>query len=176
MIVMFPITNRVFQAVVIAAAFLAPLVLILLPEKWTDKIRRFLPFLYVIVILYLTLFSRRHRMLRAPSLIPFVSYQHFDSLYARWQVYMNVLLFIPFGFLVPFSSKRTFIQTLLISCCLSAGIEAIQYFFSLGLCETDDVIHNTLGCVIGYLYWIFLSRIRLSLKNKNDKTELSSKK
>ena len=32
---------------------------------------------------------------------------------------------------------------------LSAGIEYIQYRFALGVAETDDVICNTLGTVIG---------------------------
>lgn len=33
---------------------------------------------------------------------------------------------------------------------LSVGIEALQLYLKRGLCETDDIIHNTLGCLIGY--------------------------
>ena len=154
-----PITNIKFQIIVIAVTILAPLILFLLPKKWIDKVRFVFPYLYIPVILYLTLFGRKIHAVRTPILIPFSSYLNFDSDYARWQVYMNVYLFIPFGFLIPFSSKKTFIQTLIIGCCLSITIEALQYIFALGLCETDDVIHNTLGCIIGYWYWFGLSKL-----------------
>ena len=30
-------------------------------------------------------------------------------------------------------------------------IETVQYAFSLGVSETDDVINNTLGALLGYL-------------------------
>ena len=153
-----PITNIKFQIVVIAVTFLAPLILFLLPKKWIDKIRFVFPFLYVLVILYLTILGRKHHVLRTPNLIPFMTYLSFDNKSIRWQVYMNIFLFIPLGFLIPFLSKKSFLQTLLIGCCLSITIEAWQYIFALGLCETDDVIHNTLGCIIGYWYWFNLSK------------------
>lgn len=70
---------------------------------------------------------------------------------------MNVFLFMPFGFLLPFTLKRGFFQTLLLGMVFSACIEAIQYFFSLGFCEFDDVFHNTLGTALGYGQWKLLS-------------------
>lgn len=158
-----PITNVKFQLIVIAVAFLAPLILFLLPKKWIDKIRLFIPYIYLIVILYFTLFRKTVQPERSLDLIPFWSYSQFANRNFRWQVYMNVFLFIPFGFLMPFSSKKTFIQTLIIGCCLSITIEALQYIFALGLCETDDVIHNTLGCIIGYWYWFVLSKLEEKL-------------
>ena len=39
--------------------------------------------------------------------------------------------------------------TIIIACLFSIGIELSQYIFSLGLCETDDVIFNTLGAAGG---------------------------
>ncbi|EPY2275201.1 VanZ family protein (plasmid) [Clostridium sp. FAM 1755] len=67
---------------------------------------------------------------------------------------MNVLFFIPIGYL--FRNKKyiiSFISILII--CLS--IESIQYMFSLGIFDIDDIIFNTIGFYIGYL----------SCKNKN---------
>lgn len=32
----------------------------------------------------------------------------------------------------------------------SLSIELIQYWFGLGVCEMDDVLHNTLGVLAGY--------------------------
>ena len=34
---------------------------------------------------------------------------------------------------------------------LSVAIESFQYYFCLGRAETDDVICNTLGCVLGVM-------------------------
>ena len=84
---------------------------------------------------------------------------------------MNVFLYIPFGYLLPYSSKRTFLQTFLIGLCLSLTTETLQYIFALGLCETDDVIHNTLGCIIGYWYWFGLSKLgeKVAKKLQRDK-------
>jgi len=41
-------------------------------------------------------------------------------------------------------------KVLLIGLFLSVGIEALQFFLKKGFPEVDDVIHNTLGCMIGY--------------------------
>lgn len=38
---------------------------------------------------------------------------------------------------------------------ISLSIEVMQYFFHRGFAETDDVMHNTTGCLIGYgIYWL----------------------
>ena len=39
--------------------------------------------------------------------------------------------------------------TVVFALLLSIGIEAAQLHFHLGRCETDDVIMNTLGAVVG---------------------------
>lgn len=65
------------------------------------------------------------------------------------EVILNVFLFIPFGVLMGirrFSLKCT----MLYSFCLSVVIELIQLITKRGLCETDDVIHNLLGTVLGF--------------------------
>lgn len=49
-------------------------------------------------------------------------------------------------------------------------IEFFQYYFCLGMSEFDDVFHNTLGTVIGYIYWKFLMIIRVHYGQKIVKT------
>ena len=39
--------------------------------------------------------------------------------------------------------------TVVLACLSSAGIEYLQYRYSLGRCEVDDVIMNTLGALLG---------------------------
>ncbi len=70
---------------------------------------------------------------------------------------MNVFLFLPFGFLLGFAAGRNFLQSLLIGFLFSVCIEAAQYYFALGMCELDDVFHNSLGTALGYSYWKALS-------------------
>ena len=75
-------------------------------------------------------------------------------------VNLNVLLFVPFGLSLPFvvtpgkAGERRgkvwcFIVTIAIAVVLSVAIEAVQYRFALGRCETDDVLANTLGALLG---------------------------
>lgn len=64
----------------------------------------------------------------------------------------NILLFIPFGFLLPLLWHK-FRNVLF---CLSAGlifslaIEAVQYATQRGFTQIDDVITNVFGTMIGY--------------------------
>lgn len=68
---------------------------------------------------------------------------------------MNVILFYPVGLLLaellPDCWKRLsrILLVLAVCCLLSVGIEFTQYQLGIGLAETDDVLHNTLGGVVG---------------------------
>lgn len=69
---------------------------------------------------------------------------------------MNVLLFLPGGLLLgELLPRRWSWQKALLafafSLSLSVGIETAQALFELGLAETDDVIHNSLGGLLGSL-------------------------
>ena len=102
--------------------------------------RKVLVALYVLIILWITLFSREPMTTRI-----------FRGLF--WEIEMgywnniiqNILLFIPLGFLI--GGKRGIIAGVL----LSIGIESIQFIFRLGYCELDDVLNNTIGAAIGSL-------------------------
>ena len=64
---------------------------------------------------------------------------------------LNILMFIPVGFLtsVGLGVKKT-ITVLCIGFMLSVAIEVIQLVTRRGIFNIDDVIHNTIGCLIGY--------------------------
>ena len=64
---------------------------------------------------------------------------------------MNVVVFVPVGLLLGIAFKQmTWWKALLIGCGISVAIEALQFFFMRGFSELDDVMHNTLGCLLGY--------------------------
>lgn len=64
---------------------------------------------------------------------------------------MNVVVFIPVGLLLSCTFKQmTWWKTLLIGCSISITVEALQFWFMRGFSELDDVMHNTVGCLIGW--------------------------
>lgn len=47
-------------------------------------------------------------------------------------------------------NDRPWLRVLVFGAGISVMIELLQLIFKRGLCETDDVIHNVVGCMIGY--------------------------
>lgn len=66
---------------------------------------------------------------------------------------MNVIVFIPVGMILGslLKVKGSWLIALLIGCSISVTIESLQFFFMRGFSELDDVMHNTLGCILGYI-------------------------
>ena len=66
-----------------------------------------------------------------------------------FEVFWNVVLFMPYGFLASIISKSKAKWSVLLSgSLLSSAIEITQLITHRGLFEYDDMIHNTLGTVI----------------------------
>lgn len=71
---------------------------------------------------------------------------------------MNVLLFAPVGLTLSAAlaqgrkASRCVLLTVLIGLACSVTVEAVQYVGNLGRAETDDVLANMLGTVIGALH------------------------
>lgn len=104
---------------------------------------------YIILMLCATIVFREKSESMRYSLCPFKSYmQLYDKLLA--QLILNVAMFMPIGFLTGVIKKANTIQVLGIGCLLSFFIEIIQLLSKRGVFNIDDVIHNTLGCAIGY--------------------------
>lgn len=66
---------------------------------------------------------------------------------------LNIILFIPLGFLCPLISKKyqCIKNTFLIGCGLSLSIEIVQMFTLYRATDIDDLITNVAGTLIGYL-------------------------
>ena len=66
---------------------------------------------------------------------------------------MNILLLFPVGFLLPplFHKKLPWWSGLLAGLIISAAIEIGQLALCRGLFEWDDMVHNSLGCMLGLL-------------------------
>lgn len=73
---------------------------------------------------------------------------------------MNVLVFVPVGLLAGVAFRRmTWKNILMVGLCLSLGIEVLQLVLVKGFAEVDDVMHNTLGCLIGFVIWLLLRKM-----------------
>ena len=103
---------------------------------------------YIFLIFCLTVFFRTTSELRKYDIHPFWSYDRPELLVEN---IMNVVVFVPVGLLLGIAFKQmTWWKAFLIGCSISVTIESLQFFFMRGFSELDDVMHNTLGCLIGY--------------------------
>lgn len=64
----------------------------------------------------------------------------------RTQILTNIAMFIPVGVIAGLIWRW---KGLLVAIGMSFVIEVLQLITDRGLCEFDDVIHNTLGALIG---------------------------
>ena len=107
------------------------------------------------------------------NFMPFWSYQAIKDGEDMYIVenFLNVILFIPVGFLAcGFRRMNRWWRVALLGCIISCTIEGLQLWLQRGLCELDDVFHNTLGAIVGYgLYRVMASALRRSMKNNNNK-------
>lgn len=81
----------------------------------------------------------------------FASMHVADASMAR-EVLLNILLYLPLGYLLPFLSKTLrghIVLITLIGFLCSCATEFSQYYFRIGVFEVDDMILNTLGTLIG---------------------------
>lgn len=83
---------------------------------------------------------------------PFKNYQSTQTL--LWELpesILNLVLFVPVGFLLRVVfRKMTWWKVILTGACLSMSIETLQLFFQKGCCDFNDLLFNTLGCMLGY--------------------------
>ena len=66
---------------------------------------------------------------------------------------LNILLFVPFGYLLPTLWKRAdrWWKVVLFGFVMSLGIELVQLVTHLGMFDLDDLMNNSLGAFLGWL-------------------------
>ena len=107
---------------------------------------------YIFLLYCTTVAFRLRQPYRVYKLQLFYSYSH-DSAKHLLLIdnVMNIIVFIPVGVLMSLCWKRfQWWKILIIGCSLSLSIESLQYILIRGNANVDDIIHNTLGCMLGY--------------------------
>lgn len=122
------------------------------------KIYRFFILPYTIFLLYLMFlgFGREQYEANIVRLLPFVSTVFFVQNTTSWEsiiinLFGNIIMFIPFGFLGWLNAKYFSFKKLIVDfLSVLIIVEALQYLTRLGVFDIDDLALNSLGVWIGF--------------------------
>lgn len=83
----------------------------------------------------------------------------------------NCMLFMPFGFLLAAVLRGNSVGTVRVAalCGFSYSLllETLQLVLRRGTCELDDLLHNTIGAVLGALLWKAAQALYLHIKRSS---------
>lgn len=108
---------------------------------------------YIVLLFCSTVVFRAYSERRGHDFRPFWNYEAFleggEKLLP--EIVMNVAVFVPVGLLLGCSFRRMkWWKVMMMGICVSGSIEVMQFVYKRGFAEVDDVLHNTLGCMIGF--------------------------
>jgi len=127
---------------------------------------------YIALLIGGTLMNRRVTDIYQFNLAPFWSYKQLleeKNLALGLQMIHNILVFIPWCiFFEKISPKMNrFTWGVGSALLFSVLVETTQLIFKCGLFEFDDIFHNTLGALLGYVF-LRVHRLKLSLTLRGD--------
>ncbi|MFD1884939.1 VanZ family protein [Paenibacillus wenxiniae] len=126
------------------------------------------------LVMMLTTFSR------GANFEGWVNFRLFSGYLSAWNQWslsefqlliFNMMMFMPLGFLLPLLGMRMrrFTPVLVVSLMITVGIELTQMLSRRGIFELDDIFHNTLGSIAGYLMvqaiWNSMKQRKLDFKS-----------
>ena len=135
---------------------------------------------YFCALIYFTFLCRKagteSRLLGVPFDVIKSSFSFEDGFHIKDSVtfnamILNVLLFVPFGCILPTVIRICRKAWFMIPAGLliSLIIETLQYFTRLGVFDVDDLILNTFGTTLGYLLFFFFIKKKTALENNEKK-------
>lgn len=129
--------------------------------------------LYIFFLLYFLIFSDwygrtgisaeyRYNLVLLKEIKRFIEYREDLGAFAVFtNLFGNILIFVPYGFFISMaSSARGFFMTLFYSFGLSLCVEVFQLLTKVGSFDVDDLLLNTIGGVLGYIFFIICNMIR----------------
>lgn len=115
---------------------------------------------YVAILLAITYFSRESGSRNGIDLELFSTW----GINKRNNAYVveNVLLFIPYGFVLAWTGprQRNFFRNAATGAMTSLAIECMQLVTGRGYFQIDDILTNIVGTVLGYICYMLLYGIR----------------
>lgn len=136
--------------------------------------------IYMIVLMYFLLFSEgfgrtdpnaeyRYNLVLFHEIKRFIMYYNIVGMKNMViNVIGNIVAFVPFGFFMAFlgNKRRGAIHVVLLSLELSLGVEVIQLLTKVGSYDVDDILLNTIGGAIGYIFYLLCCQI---MKRRSDR-------
>ena len=129
-------------------------------------------FIYIMIVLASTVFTRTSNGMQLCKLVPFWSWLEATSGNRGYlkEIVLNIILFLPAGILFPFvwGKKILLRYAFMAGVSFSFVIECSQLILCRGLFEWDDMIDNTIGAVIGCM----ISNYIIKKFGKDEKSKL----
>lgn len=128
--------------------------------------------LYIFFLLYFLIFSEiygrsgvmqdyHYNITPFQEIERFWKYREQLGLMSYINLFGNVLIFVPLGFMEPLASKkRSFWATLIDGCLVSLSVEIFQFITKVGRFDVDDLMLNTTGVALGYVCFLVWNAIR----------------
>ena len=128
--------------------------------------KEFFTLLFIVYILLLfEMVSSTDIQSYSNNFIPFkeILRYEFGSKYFIWNVVGNMVIFVPFGFIVSYilDSKKIG-KPLFLTFIASLTIEFVQMYIGRSF-DVDDILLNCIGGILGFLLYIAISAIRKHL-------------
>ena len=122
------------------------------------KLRKLLGVVYIeylVLLICATIIFRDSTCALGVEFVPFWNYTYsYFTEDVLLETLLNIVMFIPVGFCTSVFLKRpVLVKIFFVSMILSCFIEVTQYLLERGFCETNDVMNNTVGGVIGYMIY-----------------------
>lgn len=121
---------------------------------------------YSLLVIYWMLFGFNRQVGDTPqyNLVPFTTIKLFFKLYhthhmaAATNLIGNVVIFVPFGVLIPlvFGGKWGRMLLIFVSCIVA--LEVAQFVLRRGSLDVDDLMLNVVGAAMGYYIYSVISR------------------
>lgn len=143
-------------------------------------------YIYIMLVFGVTLFPIQNYPLEYPpeqNFIPTNTIKmlivHLPTTIAIKQILGNIVMFMPFGYLLPFFKKnKPFVNCVVFALAFSVFIELLQFVLGATFVgsqyrsvDIDDVILNFIGAIIGYIIFIitpkFIKQPYLELSNED---------
>ena len=135
-----------------------------------EKKEKILIILYILFFMYLCLMIweifigpyRSYSGVRRYNLYPFKTIKEFifNTTKYNFQVIFinliaNIITFIPLGFFISLFFRKSYnlINTVLSCVIIIICIEISQFILNVGVLDIDDIILNTVGCILGFVIY-----------------------
>ncbi len=127
--------------------------------------------LYILLVLFYTVLGRRtqenYYHLNFDVIGTYTRLFSYSDAKMAKEALLNVLMFVPIGVSVCFITEtRRVFYAVIVGVSLSLLVEISQFILQNGYSEVTDLIHNTLGSLIGAVFAIIVISIYKAIHNR----------